>query len=181
MGGLLGGSSRGIQRLKDKLKPIANELAVGFRVFFKLKIGVLKMTNAELLHKRILILESRALKLARANKDGLFAFMVRNEHWTETRGDRSRYRRLHTLCQRVSERSSHLYERLLELIKPQIEDLICEQMDRTNGDADWAKRRLRGSFNWDDSLNDVILTEAIREINRRQQQAKAWYVPKART
>lgn len=137
------------------------------------------MTNAELLHKRILILESRALKLAKANKDGLFAFMAKNEHWKETSTDRSRYRRLHTLCQRVSERNSHLYGRLLELIKPQIDALICEQMERTQGDADWAKRRLRGSFNWDDSLDDVIITGAIREISRRQQQAKAWYVPRA--
>lgn len=137
------------------------------------------MTNAELLHKRILILASRALKLAKANKDGLFAFMVANEHWTEASADRSRYRRLHTLCQRVSERNSRLYGRLLELIKPQIEALIVAEMERTQGDADWAKRRLRGSFNWDDSLNDVIITEAIREINRRQEAARAWYVPRA--
>ena len=138
------------------------------------------MANTESLYKRILILESRALKLAKANKDGLFALMVKNEHWTETRGDRSRYRRLHTLCQRVSERKSQIYGRLLELIKPQIEALICEQMEKTKGDADWAKRRLRGSFNWDDSLNDCILAQAIREINRRQQQAKEWYVPRAK-
>ncbi len=138
------------------------------------------MKTAESLYKRILILESRALKLAKANKDGLFAFMAKNEHWQETGADRSRYRRLHTLCQRVSERNSHLYGRLLEIIKPQIETLICEQMALTAGDADWAKRRLRGSFNWDDSLNDCILAQAIREINRRQQQAKEWYVPKAR-
>lgn len=138
------------------------------------------MTNAELLHKRILILESRVLKLAKANKDGLFAFMVKYEHWKETSTDRSHYRRLHTLCQRVSERNSHLYGRLLELIKPQIEALICEQMERTQGNADGAKRRLRGSFSWDDSLNDVIITEVIREISRRQQQAKAWYVPRAK-
>lgn len=138
------------------------------------------MTNAELLHKRILIIKSRALKLAKSNKDGLFAFMVKNEHWQETGEDRSRYRRLHTLCQRVSERNSHLYGRLLELIKPRIEALIVEEMEYTNGDADWAKRRLRGSFNWDDSLDDVVITEAIREISRRQEEAKAWYVPKAR-
>ena len=138
------------------------------------------MTNAELLHKRILILESRALKLAKANKDGLFAFMVRDEYRAETRADRSRYRRLHTLCQRVSERNSQIYERLLELIRPQIKALVAKEMERTQGDADWAKRRLRGSFNWDDSLDDVIITEAIREINRRQQQAREWYVPRAK-
>ena len=131
------------------------------------------MANTESLYKRILILESRALKLAKANKDGLFAFMAKNEHWQETGADRSRYRRLHTLCQRVSERKSQIYGRLLELIKPQIEALICEQMALTAGDADWAKRRLRGSFNWDDSLNDCIRTQAICEINRRQQQARA--------
>lgn len=136
------------------------------------------MTKVENLYKRILILESRALKLAKANKDGLLAFIVKNEHWTETRGDRSRYRRLHTLCQRVSERNSHLYGRLLELIKPQIEAVIAEEMARTQGDADWAKRRIRGELAFDDSLNDCIRTEAIIEINRRQQQAKAWYVPR---
>ena len=131
------------------------------------------MLNAESLHKRLLILESRALKLAKANKDGLFAFTVKNEHWQETGADRSRYRRLHTLCQRVCERKSQIYGRLLEIIKPQIEVLIWEQMERTQGDADWAKRRIRGSFAWDESLNDVIITEAIREISRRQQQARA--------
>jgi len=135
---------------------------------------------AESLYKRILILERRALKLAKANKDGLFAFMVKNEHWKETSTDRSRYRRLHTLCQRVSERNSQIYGRLLELINPQIEALIVKEMEHTNGDADWAKRRLRGSFGWDDSLNDVIITEAIREISRRQKEAKAWYVPRAK-
>lgn len=138
------------------------------------------MKTAESLYKRILILESRALKLAKANKDGLFAFMVTNEHWAETGADRSRYRRLHTLCQRVSERNSHLYGRLLELINPQIDALIVEEMERTQGDADWAKRRLRGSFNWDDSLDDAIISEAIKEINRRQKVAKAWYVPRAK-
>lgn len=138
------------------------------------------MTNAENLWRRILILDKRFSKLSEANKDGLFAFIVKNEHWTETRGDRSRYRRLSDLCLQISERKIKLFGRLLELIKPQIEALICEQMERTQGDADWAKRRLRGSFSWDDSLNDVITTEAIREINRRQQQVKAWYVPKAR-
>lgn len=138
------------------------------------------MKTAESLYKRILILESRALKLAKANKDGLFAFIVKNEHWEETSTDRSRYRRLYTLCQRVSERNSHLYGRLLELIKPQIEALIVEEMEYTNGDADWAKRRLRGSFNWDESINDVVITEAIREISHRQQQAKAWYVPRTK-
>ena len=66
------------------------------------------MTNAETLHKRTLVLESRALKLAKANKDGLFAFMVRDEHRAETGADRSRYRRLHTLCQRVSERNRQI-------------------------------------------------------------------------
>lgn len=138
------------------------------------------MKTAESLYKRILILESRALKLAKANKNGIFAFMVKNEHWQETGADRSRYRRLHTLCQRVSERNSHLYGRLLELIKPQIEALIVEEMERTQCDADWAKRRLRSSFAWDESLNDVITTEAIREINRRQKEAKSWYVPRAK-
>ena len=122
------------------------------------------MTTAELLHKRILILESRALKLAKA----------------ETSADRSRYRRLHTLCQRVSERNAQIYGRLLELIRPQIEALVAKEIDRTQGDADWAKRRLRGSFNWDDSLDDVIITEAICEISRRQQQAKERYVPRAK-
>ena len=138
------------------------------------------MTNAELLHKRILILESRALKLAKANKDGLFAFMVRDEYWAETSADRSRYRRLHTLCQRVSERNSKIYGRLLERIKPQIEALVAKEIEWTQGDADWAKRRLRGSFNWDDSLDDVIITEAICEISRRQQQARERYVPRAK-
>ena len=125
------------------------------------------MTNAELLHKRILILESRALKLAKANKDGLFAFMVRDEYRAETSAYRSRYRRLRTLCQRVSERNAQIYGRLLERIKPQIEALVAKEIEWTQGDADWAKRRLRGSFNWDDSLDDVIITEAIREISRR--------------
>lgn len=138
------------------------------------------MKTAESLYKRILILDKRFLKLSEANKDGLFAFMVKNEHWAETRGDRSRYRRLSDLCLQISERNAKLFGRLLEMVKPQIEDLICAQMERTKGDADWAKRRLRGSFNWDDSLDDVIITEAIREISRRQQQAKAWYVPRAR-
>ena len=138
------------------------------------------MTKAELLRKRILILESRSLKLAKANKDGLFAFTVKNEHWKETGEDRSRYRRLHTLCQRVSERKIKLFGRLLEMVKPQIEAIIVEEMEYTNGDADWTKRRLRGSFSWDDSLNDVIITEAIREISRRQKEAKAWYVPRAK-
>lgn len=135
------------------------------------------MKTAESLYKRILILESRALKLAKANKDGLLAFIVKNEPWTETRGDRNRYRRLRTLCQRVSERNSHLSGRLLELIKPQIEAVIAEEMARTQGDADWAKRRIRGELAFDDSLSDCIRTEAIIEINRRQQ-AKAWYVPR---
>ena len=139
------------------------------------------MTNAELLHKRILILESRALKLAKANKDGLFAFMVRDEYRAETSADRSRYRRLRTLCQRVSERNAQIYGRLLERIKPQIEDLVAKEIEWTQGDADWAKRRLRGSFNWDDSLDDVIITEAIREISRRQRQARERYVPRAST
>lgn len=138
------------------------------------------MNSAESLYKRVLILESRALKLAKANNDGLFAFMVKNEHWEETTKDRSRYRRLHTLCQQIDERKSRLYGRVLELIKPQIEALICEQMDRTKGDADWAKRRIRGEIEFDDSLNDCIRTEAICEINSRQQQAKAWYVPRAK-
>ena len=138
------------------------------------------MTNAELLHKRILILESRALKLTKANKDGLFAFTVRDEYWAETSADRSRYRRLHALCQRVIERNSQIYGRLLELIRPQIEALVAKEIERTQGDADWAKRRLRGSFNWDDSLDDVIITEAICEISRRQQQAKERYVPRAK-
>ena len=125
------------------------------------------MTNAELLHKRILILESRALKLAKANSPSLFAFMVRDEYRAETSADRSRYRRLRTLCQRVSERNSQIYERLLERIKPQIEALVAKEIERTQGDADWAKKRLRGSFNWDDSLDDVIIKEAICEISRR--------------
>jgi len=153
---------------------------VGFCVFFKLKIGVLKMTKAELLHKRILILENRALKLEKANKDGLFAFMVKNEYWKETSTDRSRYRRLHTLCQQIDERKSHLFGRLLELIKPQIDALIMEQMERTKYDAEWAKRRLRHNLAFDDSLNDTIITEALHEISRRQQRARAWYVPRAK-
>ena len=138
------------------------------------------MRNAELLHKRILILESRALKLTKANKDGLFAFTVRDEYWAETSADRSRYRRLHALCQRVIERNSQIYGRLLELIRPQIKALVAKEIEWTQGDADWAKKRLRGSFNWDDSLDDVIITEAIREISRRQRQARERYVPRAK-
>lgn len=138
------------------------------------------MDKAESLHKRVLILESRALKLAKANKDGLFAFMVKDEYREETKKDRSRYRRLHTLCQQISERKSRLYGRILELVKPQIDALIERQMEWTKGDADWAKRRIRGEIAFDDSLNDCIRTEAIGEINRRQQQAKAWYVPRAK-
>lgn len=138
------------------------------------------MDKAESLHKRVLILESRALKLAKANEDGLFAFMVKDEHWEETTKDRSRYRRLHTLCQQISERKSRLYGRILELIKPQVEALIERQMVWTKGDANWAKRRIRGEMEFDDSLNDCIRTEAVGEINRRQQQAKAWYGPRVK-
>lgn len=138
------------------------------------------MNKAESLHKRVLILESRAKKLELANKDGLFAFMVKDEYREETTKDRSRYRRLHTLCQQISERKSRLYGRILELINPQIDALIERQMERTRGDADWAKRRIRGEIEFDNSLNDCIRTEAIGEINRRQQQAKAWYVPRAK-
>lgn len=138
------------------------------------------MTNVERLYKRILILDKRFSKLSEANKDGLFAFIVKNELWTETRGDRSRYRRLSDLCLQISERKIKLFGRLLELVKPQIETLICEQMEKTKGDADWAKRRIRGELAFDDSLNDCIRTEAIREINRRQKEAKSWYVPRAK-
>ena len=142
------------------------------------------MNKAESIHKRLLILESRELKLAKANKDGVFAFMVKDEHRAETAEDRSRYRyryrRLHTLCQQISERKSRLYGRMLELIKPQIDALIERQMEWTKGDADGAKRRIRGELAFDDSLDDCIRTEAIDEIKRRQEQAKAWYVPRAK-
>ena len=126
------------------------------------------MNKVESIHKRLLILESRELKLAKAINPSLFAL------------DRSRYRRLHTLCQQISERKSRLYGRILELIKPQIDALIERQMEWTKGDADWAKRRIRGELAFDDSLNECIRTEAIDEIKRRQEQAKAWYVPRAK-
>lgn len=134
--------------------------------------------EAQKLLDRILILEKRKAKLEKANQVGLFAFMVKKEFWNETQKDRNSYRKINKLVQMITERKSKLYERIIEQVQPQIDRLIARHMEFTNDDVNWTLRRLRYNLSFDDSLNDLIISESIHQVNQRKQQAKLFYVQK---